>query len=262
MSASTQSAAAEGPGGYAGPLLLATACVAGLTLTWVLAALVPITHVKDAIALYDFTRLNRPAIEVPARLLLDLLEPAFFIVWGIALVAIALSHGRRRVGLAVALVLSLAPASAELLKPLLAHPHAEVVPLYIKGASWPSGHATAATALFWCVLLVARPNRRRALALVGVVLLAAVGCSLLILAWHMPSDVIGGYLLGTLWFALALLGLRASRRGTAAQPLPSPGAPACSPGAHSNSELAGLGAAGSSFAARLRMNSMSDSRFK
>jgi membrane-associated phospholipid phosphatase len=260
MFASIHRADAEDPRGLGGPLLLVAACVAGLALTWVLAALVPFTHDKDAIALYDFTRLDRPAIEAPARLLLDLLEPIFFIVWGLTLVAIALSGGRRHVALAVALVLSLAPASAELLKPLLAHPHAEVVPLYIKGASWPSGHATAATALFWCVLLVAPSNLRRALALVGVVLLAAVGCSLLVLAWHMPSDVIGGYLLGTLWFALALLGLRASGRApTHSSP---PAEPACSPGAQSSSVLAGSGAVGSSLAARPRMNSMSDSRFK
>lgn len=261
MSASIPRVAVEGPRGYGGPLLLAAACVLGMALTWVLAALVPVTHDQDAFALYDFTRLDRPAIEAPARLLLDLLEPAFFIVWGLLLVAISISRRRPRVALAVALVLSLAPASAELLKPLLAHPHAEVVPLYIKGASWPSGHATAATALFWCVLLVVPSNLRRALALLGIVLLAAVGCSLLILAWHMPSDVIGGYLLGTLWFALALLGLRASNRAPTVYSL-SPAEPACSPGAQSSSEAAGLGAVGSSLAARPRMNSMSDSRFK
>jgi membrane-associated phospholipid phosphatase len=262
MYASPHTAAAKHPRGYGAPLLLAGVCIAGMALTWVLAALVPLTHDKDAIVLYDFTRLNRPVLEAPARLLLDLLEPAFFVVWGLALVAIALSQGRKRVAFAVVCVLSVAPLSAELLKPLLAHPHAEVVPLYITGASWPSGHATAATALLWCVLLVAPANRRPALALAGVVLLVAVGCSLLMLSWHMPSDVIGGYLLGTLWFALALLALRASRRAPAAQPSPSPGAPACSPGAHSNSAPVDLEPAGSSLAARLRMNSMSDSRFK
>ncbi len=35
----------------------------------------------------------------------------------------------------------------------------------------------------------------------------AVGVALLILAWHMPSDVLGGYLLGALWIALAVAGL-------------------------------------------------------
>jgi membrane-associated phospholipid phosphatase len=262
MSASYPRAAQHLPRGYEAPLLLAAACLVGMTLTWVLAAIVPATHVKDAVALYDFTRLDRPAIEVPARVLLDLLEPGFFVLWGLALLAIALSEGRARVALAVALVLSLAPASAELLKPLVAHPHAQVVPVYIKDASWPSGHATAATALFWCVLLVAPPYRRRALALLGLVLLAAVGCSLLILAWHMPSDVIGGYLLGTLWFALALVALRASSGAPAGYRSPPPGSAACSPGAHSSSDVLGAGDPGSSLAARLRMNSMSDSRFR
>ena len=32
----------------------------------------------------------------------------------------------------------------------------------------------------------------------------AVGCSLLILAWHMPSDVLGGYLLATLCVSLVV----------------------------------------------------------
>ena len=32
----------------------------------------------------------------------------------------------------------------------------------------------------------------------------AVGCSLLILAWHMPSDVLGGYLLAALCVSLAV----------------------------------------------------------
>lgn len=180
-----------------------------MALTWVLAALVPATHTRDAIVLYDFTRLDRPIVEAPAKLLLALLEPAFFIVWGVALVALAAVRGRPRVGLAVALVLSLAPLSSELLKPLVAHPHLQVTPVYITGASWPSGHATAVTALVWCAVIVAPPVRRRAIAIGGVLLAIAVGCSLLILAWHMPSDVLGGYLMGTLWAALAIAALRA-----------------------------------------------------
>jgi membrane-associated phospholipid phosphatase len=192
----------------AGALLLAGLCAAGLVLTWVLADLVPTIHVHDAVALYDFTRLNRPSIEAPANILLELLNPVFFVVWGLALVAVALLRGRPRVALAVALVMTLAPLSAELLKPLAAHPHAQVGPVYIDEASWPSGHATAATILVWCAMLVAPPTRRWVVAMLGFVLVAAVGCALLILAWHMPSDVLGGYLLATLWAALAVAALR------------------------------------------------------
>ncbi len=207
MSSISTTAVVHSQRGVRRALLLAALCLAGMALTWVFAALVPATHVRDAVALYDFTRLDRPIVEAPTKLLLALLEPMFFVVWGLALVATAVSRDRPRVGLAVVPVLALAPLSAELLKPLVAHAHAQVVPLYITSASWPSGHATAVTALVWCAVLVAPPARRRAVAIAGVLLALAVGCSLLILAWHMPSDVLGGYLLGTLWAALAIAAL-------------------------------------------------------
>lgn len=198
-------------------LLVAGLCTAGLALTWVLAELVPITHVKDAVALYDFTRLNRPLVEAPANALLDLLYPPFFAAWGIVLVAVALRRGLPWVALAVAIVLPLAPLSAELLKPLLAHPHDQLGPKHITNASWPSGHATAALALAWCALLVAPPARRRLVATLGAAFAAAVGVALLVLAWHMPSDVVGGYLLATLWVALAFAALRTFERGGGAR---------------------------------------------
>jgi membrane-associated phospholipid phosphatase len=243
-------------------LLLAGACVFALVLTWVFAALVPATHVRDAVALYDFTRLDRHFVEVPAKVLLGLLEPEFFIVWGLVLVGIASSHGRLRVALAVALVLGLAPLSAELLKPLAAHPHAQVAPLYITSASWPSGHATAATILAWCAVLVAPPALRRMVAVLGVVFVLAVGCALLILAWHMPSDVLGGYLLATLWFALTLAALRASSPVRVAQESLPAGPAACSPGDHRSSGSDPAWPIAPSLAARARMNSMSESRLR
>jgi|SRR5580693_1752206 membrane-associated phospholipid phosphatase len=193
-------------------LLVAGLCVVGLALTWVLAELVPITHVKDAVALYDFTRLNRPLVEVPANVLLDLLYPPFFALWGIALVLIALRRRLPWVALAVAIVLPLAPFTAELLKPLLAHHHDQIGPKYITSASWPSGHATAALTLVWCALLVTPPAHRRLVAMLGGVFALAVGVALLVLAWHMPSDVVGGYLLATFWAALAFAALRSSER--------------------------------------------------
>jgi membrane-associated phospholipid phosphatase len=191
-------------------LLVAGLCVIGLVLTWSLAELVPITHVKDAVALYDITRLNRPLVEAPANALLDLLYPPFYAAWGIVLVTVALRRRLVWVALAVAIVLPLAPLTAELLKPLLAHHHDQLGPKYIANASWPSGHATAAATLMWCALLVAPPTHRRLVAALGAAFALGVGVALLVLAWHMPSDVVGGYLLATFWAALAFAILRAS----------------------------------------------------
>jgi membrane-associated phospholipid phosphatase len=184
--------------------------VAALALTWVVAALVPATHVKDAVALYDFTTLSRPRVDAVANGLLRLLDPLLYTIWSVLLVAVAFARGRSRVAFAVGFVMGLAPLTAETLKPLLAHPHARIYGDEINAASWPSGHATAATALVMCAVLVAPQRLRPTVALLGVAFAVSVGFSLVLLAWHLPSDVIGGYLVGTLWMALAVAGLRAA----------------------------------------------------
>ncbi|HEV2944245.1 MAG TPA: phosphatase PAP2 family protein [Solirubrobacteraceae bacterium] len=198
------------PPSAAGALVAAGLCAAALILTWVVAALVPATHVKDAVALYDFTLLGGPRLDDLANALLHLLDPLLYTLWGILLMAIAFRRRRPRLALAVGLVLGLAPLTAETLKPLLAHPHARIGGSEITAASWPSGHATAATALALCAVLVVPQRLRPTVAMLGAIFAAGVGFSLLLLAWHLPSDVAGGYLLGTLWTALAVAGLRAT----------------------------------------------------
>jgi len=198
------------PPSAAGALCVAGLCVVALALTWVVAALVPATHVKDAVALYDFTLLGGPRVDDLANASLHLLDPLLYTLWGILLIAVALGRQRPRVALGVGLVLGLAPLTAETLKPLLAHPHARVYGSEITAASWPSGHATAATALALCAVLVAPQRLRPTVAVLGAMFAAGVGFSLLLLAWHLPSDVVGGYLVGTLWIALAVAGLRAA----------------------------------------------------
>jgi membrane-associated phospholipid phosphatase len=184
----------------AGALFAAGACLIALVLIWVVAELVPAARVRDAATLHDFTLLRGPHLSAVANFLLDLLDP------------LALFLGRARVALAVAVVMALAPLTSDVLKPLLAHPHARVGAIHIAPASWPSGHATAALALALCAVLVSPARLRPAVAALGGVFSAAVGCALLILAWHMPSDVLGGYVMAALWAALAVAALRAADR--------------------------------------------------
>jgi membrane-associated phospholipid phosphatase len=187
-------------------------CLVALALIWLIAEHVPAAEVRDAIALRDFTLLSRPHVNGAAEFIVHLLDPALFIVWGAALVGVALARGRRRVAFAVVAVLGLASITAETLKPLLAHRHVEIGAAHVGAASWPSGHATAALALELCAVLVAPARLRRVVAWAGGLFALAVGCALLIRAWHMPSDVLGGYLVAVLWTALAVAGLRAAER--------------------------------------------------
>jgi membrane-associated phospholipid phosphatase len=177
---------------------------------WVLAALVPATHLRDAVLLRDVAKLNGPGVDPVVRFVVHLLDPQLFVLWAVALAAIALAQQRSRVALAVAGVTGLAPLSAELLKPLTAHAHARDGSFMVSAASWPSGHAAAALALALSAVLVARPPWRALVACVGALYTLAVAVSLLILSEHMPSDVLGGLLLATLWMALAVAALRAA----------------------------------------------------
>jgi membrane-associated phospholipid phosphatase len=195
------------------PLMLAGLCVLALALLWAIAEHVGPVRVADARILHDFTLIENPRINSAARHLLYLLNAGQFAIWALALVLFALARERPRLALAVALMVTLAPLTAEFLKPLLAVTHVSIgEDRPIGAASWPSGHATAATALALSVVLIV-PSRRRALTLTfAVAFMLLVGAALLIRAWHMPSDVLGGYLLGTCCAALALAGVRASER--------------------------------------------------
>jgi membrane-associated phospholipid phosphatase len=195
-----------------GALAIALLCVLGVAIVWVFAALIPGSHFRDAVLLGDFSRLDPGPARWVASHLIHLLEPLLFTIWGIALVAIALARERPRLAIAVVAVMGLAPLSAEVLKPLLAHPHDSVGLISIGPASLPSGHTTAATALAFSAVLVTPRRLRPLVSALAVAFAGAVGLALLIRAAHMPSDVLAGYLVASFWVAIAVAGLRAAER--------------------------------------------------
>jgi undecaprenyl-diphosphatase len=71
------------------------------------------------------------------------------------------------------------------------------------GASWPSGHAAAAVAVYGAlaalVLAHGRARRRRWVLALPLVLGLAVGAARVYTAAHHPTDVLAGLLLGGLW---------------------------------------------------------------
>lgn len=193
-------------------LALAAACVPVLALIWVVAELVPVAHRADARLLYDFTTLERPRVDSVGNFLLHLLDPTLFILWGVALVSIALARERPRVAIAVAAILGLGPLTAEKLKPLLAHTHDHVGWVGVGPASWPSGHSTASGVLMISAVLVAPAALRGLVATLATLYVLGVGVALLILHWHMPSDVLGGWFVAVFWGSLAVAALRFSER--------------------------------------------------
>ncbi|MEA2457113.1 MAG: hypothetical protein QOC95_85, partial [Thermoleophilaceae bacterium] len=105
-----------------------------------------------------------------------------------------------------------ANVSSQVLKPLLAH-HRELYYTQFKlnnvrDASFPSGHATAAMALALAVLFVVPRSYRPLAATLGALFTVAVSFSVLILDWHFPSDVVGGFLIATAFGLATFAALR------------------------------------------------------
>lgn len=65
--------------------------------------------------------------------------------------------------------------------------------------AFPSGHSTAAMSLALAGVLLAPPRLKAVAAAGGALLVLAVGFSIVVQAWHFPSDVLGGHLVAAAW---------------------------------------------------------------
>jgi membrane-associated phospholipid phosphatase len=137
----------------------------------------------------------------------------------LVLAAVCLLRGRPRSAVAVIGLTAATSVSSQLLKLLLAHPRNPSSISYTLGPeALPSGHATAAMSLAMAGVLAAPRRARLAAAVIGSALALGVGASVIVVAWHYPSDVIAGYLLATGW-ALTFVALlyEADRRYPASE---------------------------------------------
>jgi membrane-associated phospholipid phosphatase len=188
-----------------------------LLLVWAVALHTGFGQHADQSIFTGFAGLQRPRVNGLASTIAKLCDPKPFVVFAVAIVAVALVRRRPRIALAAAGILLGANATTELLKPLLATPRVHsLLPAasFVNPNSWPSGHATAAMSLALSAVLVSPARARPWVASLGAVFAVAVSYSFLTLGWHFPSDVAGGFLVATVWALLivgALLALDARR---------------------------------------------------
>jgi membrane-associated phospholipid phosphatase len=187
------------------PLLAALACLVGLVVAGVLALAVPGAHERDAAMLHGFLGLDRPSVHRAIWFLAHLCDTLPYACAGVLCIAFALARRRAWRALAVACLLAVTGITTQLLKHALAHPRLEHwLPEQVATNSWPSGHSTAAMTLALCAILVAPPALRASAAMLGGAFAVGVGYAVLVLGWHYPSDVLGGFLVAGLWTSLAV----------------------------------------------------------
>lgn len=164
----------------------------------------------DAAALSGFEGVRLPVVRAFAAALAASFDPYPYVVVGLGLTCLVARRSLRD-GAAVLMLLGGANVSSQMLKPLLAHwrPLAGWGVRQVPAAAFPSGHATAAMALAFAFVLIAPRQRRLLVAALGSIMTVALSFSILVLGWHFPSDVIGGYLLATFWMMATLTAARA-----------------------------------------------------
>jgi len=155
------------------------------------------------------------ARDVAAQRSVALTEVARVVTWAgsafllvpLALIAclVLARAGWRREALAVGLSLGGAVLISDWVKLLVSRPRPPVEHLQaVTGSSFPSGHATQASA-FWLSLVFvmpaagASPRATRMAAGAALLIVLAVAASRVYLGVHYPSDVVAGMLLGAGW---------------------------------------------------------------
>ena len=175
---------------------LAAASAAAAVAVWLVAFHVRGGGGLDGRALEAFTGVAQAPLRPRILGLANLADPWPFAIAAAGLVAIALLRRRWLMAAVVPAILLSANLATQLLKPALA----EMRVFDVRGellpypGSWPSGHSTAAMSLALCLVLVVGPRLRPLAALAGAGYAIAVGYSLIVLGFHLPSDVLGGYL--------------------------------------------------------------------
>jgi membrane-associated phospholipid phosphatase len=192
------------------PLLAAVACAVALVPLAVAAySFGPVRQI-DLHVLLHLTRDEGPLYTLAAALV-NLGDLAALLALLAAVVVIGLRLGRRREALAAVVVVAGANLTTQLLKTTLEHARHKAIEHGIElpwPNSFPSGHTTAAASIAVALLLVVPARHRLAALLAGGTLTAAVGFSVVVLAWHYPTDVLGGLLVVGAWGFAALAYLR------------------------------------------------------
>jgi membrane-associated phospholipid phosphatase len=173
----------------------------------------------DNAALEGFVSAMSVGLLPLASAVASLCDPVPFAAISLGLIGIALVRREPRRAAAAATLLFGSAATTQLLKPAIAHPrfdgfvvslHGHAVNPYIPAPAFPSGHATAAMAIALAALIVVPRALRPLTAACGAVFALTIGCTIVALGWHFPSDIVGGYLVATAWGLATLAGLRAA----------------------------------------------------
>jgi membrane-associated phospholipid phosphatase len=176
--------------------VLTAAAIGGVVIFRVLGTRTTFGYDFDVSAILNGLTLAGSARSSSNALLVAVSSTSFALIGGV-LVGVSLVRRRLDLALAVGVTLGGSFATTEYLKSALSR---SGLPDYLT-KSFPSGHSTVALALGLSYVLLTPNSQRWTAAALATVYAAAMGAALVFNAWHLPSDVGGGFCVATAWAA-------------------------------------------------------------
>jgi undecaprenyl-diphosphatase len=140
------------------------------------------------------------------------LSPVTFRIVTLVLIAVAVMRRQLRIVLFLLFAVELSALVTEVAKNLADRPRPVTALAYAPSTSFPSGHALGVMVGVLALLAVAWPLLRAPLrtwlAVLGAVVIVAIGVGRVVLNVHHPSDVVAGWALGYAYFVVCWLALR------------------------------------------------------
>jgi membrane-associated phospholipid phosphatase len=205
----------------------AAASAALLALTWLASFHVHFIEHADQrifVAFYDVAyQYNWPHVIRTLHIFVSLCNPSHYVYLAAFSIVVALLRKAWPAACAASFVLIGANLTTLVLKAVLPEPPTAPlagVLLPVPYPRWPSGHSTAAMAVVVALVLAAPPRLRSLTAGAGAVFAAIVGYAVLAFGTHLPSDVVGGFLVASLWGLGAVVGLSFTQRAGAVREAP------------------------------------------
>lgn len=192
-----------------GPVIGAVLCLAGMVLVGFFAYKSGPLERLDVSAMGGLADLSRPLVDRTYNSITHAGDAAGLLVILALLAWYGLRRGRKREVMAAFGAALFANVTTQVLKVVLSHPRYVPGPVGSVGPeAFPSGHATAAMSAAVAAVIIAPAHRRPLAAVLGAAYAVFFSVGLVILAWHFPSDVLGGMLCATGFGFVAIAGLR------------------------------------------------------
>ncbi len=142
-------------------------------------------------------------------------SPVAFRIVALGLIVYALVRRQLRVAVFLFVSIELSAVVTEVAKRLADRPRPDTAMVDASSTSFPSGHALGAMVAVLALVVVLLPHVRRDLrkwaVAAGIVIVVSVGAGRVALNVHHLSDVIAGWALGYLYFAVCFSILRGAR---------------------------------------------------